>query len=903
VRQFLRRLWHAIRQRQFEADLAEEIDFHGAMKQREVEERGVDPREATFAARRALGSIALAQDYSRDVWCPRWLQGIGQDLRVALRMLRATPLVTVIAIVSLVLGIGANTAIFSLVDSLILRPLAVAEPDRLAILSTTTATNYRPPYTYTTFDEVRRLRLFDGAAAFTTCCSRSTITVRGETESVYRQFFSGDFFDTLGVRAYVGRLFTPADDVTGGGSDGQVVVISYQLWTNRFGRTPTIVGTLLHVDRASLTIIGVLPPDFFGLEVGRAFDIGMPLHTELELGSNARYDADTPILGVLLRLKRDQTLSAATAALRAAQPQIRAVARPRSSNGEFLKDPFTLESFGASTSALRQRFERPLLLIFVVVGLVLLIACANLANLLLARCAARRHELSVRVALGASSWQLVRQFFVESLVLSTIGTLGGVVFALWTTRALVAQLSTSTTPVVLNLFLDWRVLAFAAAAMVATTIVFGMAPAVRGARAVPINALKERMGGGEQPGSAGMTDGLVVAQVALSLVLIVAAGLFVRTFENLARASLGFDRDRVLSVTVNAQAVPASDRNGLYHQLVHAAEAVPGVVRAGGSINPPLVGGLVGDFVVSAPGAPPAPDAERISQNNSITPGWLAAFGTPIHAGRDIDETDTKNSAPVMVVNEAFVRRFFRTANPVGAVLAVTARLAPDGDFPVGVKTIVGVVGDAVYRSVRDRGRPTIYLPLAQWGDGNAPLPYVNFFMAVRFSTISPTSPIHSVAAALTAVKPNLTFTFRPVSDQVDDSLAQDRLVAMLAGFFGALALLLSGLGLYGVTAYSVARRRTEIGIRLALGAAPASIVRLALSRVSLLVGIGTIVGTVVSLWFSRFVVALLYGLEPRDPAMFISAAGVLTAVAGVAAGLPAWRASRTDPAAVLREQ
>jgi putative ABC transport system permease protein len=806
-----------------------------------------------------------------------------------------------VAVLSLALGIGANTAIFSLVNSLLLRSLPVADPQRLALLSTSASISYRAPYSYAILDEVRRRHLFASAAAFTTCCTRSMVTIAGEAQSVSRQFFSGDFFTTLGIRPYLGRLFLPSDDVSGGGPDGQVVVISYRLWQERLGGVSGIVGTPLRVDRSSLTIVGVLPPDFFGLEVGRAFDIGIPLHTAL--GADTPYDVDVPYLNVLLRLKPGQTFDAATAALRAEQPHIRTAAMPKRLNIDFLKDPFTLESIAAGTSALRQHFTRPLLLIFVVVALVLVIACANIANLLLARCIARRHELSVRLALGASRWRLARQFLMESLVLSAVGTAGGIVFTLWATRALVAQLSTSTTPLVLDASFDCRILVFTAATMILTVVLFGVAPALRATRVAPMDALKDRaVGGGSERfvGGGGLASGLIVAQVTLSLILVVAAGLFVRTFEHLARVSLGFDRDRVLGVTVNAQAVPGPERMALYHGLVRAVAAVPGVAHAGGSINPPLIGGLVGDFVFSAPGTPAPPDAERISQSNIITPGWLAAYGTAVRAGRDFDDRDTKDSQPVMLINEAFVRHLFPDRNPLGSALAVTARLPPHGDFTVGSKTIVGVVGDAVYRSVRDPARPTMYLPLAQWG--NDPLPYVNLFMAVRTLSASPAQMTRSVAAAVTDVNPNLTLTFRTVADQVNDSLAQDRLIAMLSGFFGALALLLAGLGLYGVTAYAVARRRTEVGIRMALGAAPAGVVRLVLSRVFVLVGVGMFVGAGISLWASRFVASLLYGLEPRDPVTLVGAAVVLSAVGAVAGWLPAWRASRIDPAEVLRE-
>jgi putative ABC transport system permease protein len=842
-------------------------------------------------------------DQERDVWHPRWLQGLGQDVRLGLRALRTTPIVTAVAVASLVLGIGANTAVFSLVDSLILRSLPVANPERLAIVSTASVNGYRPlgfrpPFTYATFDQIRQRTPFDGTVAFTTCCSQSIITVDGVSEPVDRQFFSGNFFETLGVRAGAGRLFLPADDVTGGGRDGQVVVISDRLWTRRFGRAAGAIGSPLKVDHASLAIVGVLPPDFLGLEVGRAIDIALPLHAALEPADfKAAYDPHVPVLNIVIRRRPGQTLDQAVAALRAAQPDIRTKSAPSRFNAGFLKDSFTLESIAAGTSALRRQFERPLLLVLAVVMLVLLIACANIANLLLARCTSRKRELSVRVALGASRWRLARQLFVESFVLSALGTAGGVFFAPFAVRLLVSTLSASSTPVVLDSSVDWRMGLFTAGVMCTAAMVFGIAPALRAARMAPMDALKDRTSGGRAGGD--VARGLVVAQVALSLMLVVAAGLFVRTFEQLARVPLGFDRDRVLGVTVNTQAVPATDRQALYHRLVRAAGEVPGVASAGGSINPPLAGFLVGDFVVSEPGVKPGPEAERISQSDFVTPGSFAGYGIAIRAGRDVDGRDTKDSLQVMLVNEAFVRRFLPSRNAVGAVgtvLAVTARLP--GDFPLGQKTIVGVVGDAVYHSMRQPAAPAIYMPLAQYGPS---IPQPNLFVAVRSAAASPSLLQRGVAAALTSVNPNLTLAFRPLADRVDGALAQDRLVAMLSGFFGALALLLAALGLYGVMSYAVTRRRTELGIRLALGASPRGIVRLVLSRVSMLIGTGVAIGVLLSLWASTFVATLVYGVRPRDPAIVSGAVIVLIAVGTFAAWLPAWRASRMDPATTLR--
>jgi predicted permease len=478
----------------------------------------------------------------------------------------------------------------------------------------------------------------------------------------------------------------------------------------------------------------------------------------------------------------------------------------------------------------------------------------------------------------------------------------GLLVAAWFSRALVAQLSTAVNRVYLDLTLDWRVLAFTATVAVATALLFGTLPALRAAGAAPIEALKEQGRGGSSDARARLSSGLVVAQVALSLVILVAAGLFVRTFEKLATLPLGFDSDRVLLVNVNVARtrVAFSDRLAFFQRLSLEAGRVPGVATASVSLMTPVVGGGLID-TVRLPGAPSSLEpfrngklTEQSTYGNYIAPGFFAAYGTPIKAGRDFDERDVKEAPPVVVVNEAFARKFLANRDPLGA----TVDFERGRDAPL-VKTVVGVVGDAAYGSVRSVD-PVAYSPLAQF-DFPVEVPR-EITLSLRSSAGSPMLMARSVAAALTSADRDLVFTFRPMTDQIGASLTQERLIAMLAGFFGALALLLAGLGLYGVTSYAVSRRRTEIGIRMALGAAPGGVVRLVLSRVTLLVGIGVIVGAGISLWASQFVATLLYGLEPRDPVTLVGAAVILGTVGAVAGWLPAHRASRIDPAEVLRD-
>jgi len=438
--------------------------------------------------------------------------------------------------------------------------------------------------------------------------------------------------------------------------------------------------------------------------------------------------------------------------------------------------------------------------------------------------------------------------------------------------------------------IDWRVLAFMTAVTSATALVAGTAPAFRAAHSAPVDALREH---GRGTAAGGGSNVLVIAQVALSLVLVVAAGLFIRTLERLATVPLGFDRDRVLVVNVDTARVQTADRMSLYHRLVAASAATPGVAAAAGSLSTPVSAGLPGSVEVA--GAPAA--SERLVLFNAVTPGWFATYGTPIRAGRDFDERDTAAAQPVAVVNDAFVRRFLSGRIALGASVAG--------------RTVVGVAGDQLVqggfklngapRTVRDDAAPAIYTPLAQ-SAGQFPPDRTAISISVRAASGAPALVARPVAAALTAVDADLTFTSRPLADSLNASLAQERMVATLSGFFGAFALLLAGLGLYGVTAYAVGRRRTEIGIRMALGAAPGGIVRLVLARVAILVALGIAMGAGVSLWASMFVAALLYGLQPRDPVTLAAASATLAAVSGFAGWLPAHRASRIDPAHVLRE-
>ena len=818
------------------------------------------------------------------------------DLRDAFRALRASPVVTVVAALSLALGIGANTAIFSLVNSLVLKSLPVREPGQLVQIAV------GPRQTYLTnpiWEQIRdRPELFE--SVFVWSAPRFDLASGGQTEFVNGLWVSGRFFEGLGVTPVLGRTLTPADDRRGGGPDGPVAVISYAFWQRRYGGAADAVGKSISLDRVSFTIVGIAPPEFTGVEPGRAFDVAVPLGTEpLIRGRDTALDRRSSWwLQMVARLKPGQSLEAAQAGLRGVQPQIREATLPQHYRPEdasrYIAEGFTLKAAATGPSGLRARYQRPLVAILVVVALVLLIACANIANLLLARAAARRHELSVRMALGASRWRLARQLLMESLLLSGAGAALGLVFALWGSRILVRQLSTATNTVFLDLSLDWRVLGFTLLVAVLTAVIFGTAPALRAAGVQPTEGLKEhgRAIAGEP--RFGLGSLLVAGQVALSLVLIVAAGLFVRTFVSLTHTTLGFDADRILVVDMNARrsTAPPEQRAALYERIRQAMLALPGVEAAGTADVTPVSGSTWNTLLENPEGMSLSAN-DRESYVNQISPGWVKAHGLRLIAGRDFSEADRTGAPHVLLVNETFVRKFFPATNPIGR----RVREVGDAVRRPPEREIVGVVSDAVYRSLREPVPPTMYQALAQQDAAGS-----SIALHVRAVGGSPMLLARSTGETIGRIDGDIALTFRPLTSHVEASTNQERLVAMLSGFFGALALLLAAVGLYGMMSYSVSRRRSEIGIRIALGAAPGGVITLVLRRALTLLLAGLIAGAGIALWATKFVGPLLFGLQPRDPMTLVAATLVLTTIGLLAGWLPARRASRIDPASVLRE-
>jgi putative ABC transport system permease protein len=882
-----------LRRDRAERELDAELRDHYERLVADYRRAGATEEDAQRRARLEFGGLEQVKEVCRDVRGTRWVDEITQDVRHGLRLLRQSPGFTLVAVLSLALGIGANSAIFTLVHNVLLRSLPVRDAHRLVILDGDLWTN-------PVWEQIRdrQTQFSDGALAWSD--ARLDLSEGGPTEFVEGVWASGGFFDVLGVPAVLGRTFTPADDRRDGGPDGPVAVISYAFWQRRLGGEATAIGRTISLNRVPFTIVGVTPASFLGTTPGRSFDVAVPLGT-LAIVSGSRSwldDRSASMLEIMARLKPGQTAATSTMTLRGMQPQIRDATLPsgwpKRMLDQYFSGPLTLVPAAGGPTSLRTRYERPLVILMVVVGLVLLIACANVANLLLARASARRHELTLRLALGASRWRIARQLLVESLLLAMMSAGVGLAFAGWASALIVRQISTPRSTVVLDLSLDWRMVAFTAAIAVATALIFGTAPALMVRGVDPHDALKQQ--GRTLAGTGGRTFGmpLLIGQVALTLVLIVGAGLFLRTFGRLATLDIGLDRKSVLVVDVDTARITATPeaRLALFERIREAAAAVPGAAGAGLSMITP-VSGAGWNGPVELRDRPDVSPRNRLTFYNSVTPGWFSIYGTALRAGRDFDSRDIHGAPRVAIANEAFIAKYV-TGAPVGQTVRYE-------QGPGGVKdaTIVGIVKDAAYRSVRDPIPPVLYLPVAQAHHGEGP---PRLSLSVRASGTSPALLTRAVAEAITRVDSDASLTFRPLSAYIEGAIVRERLLALMSGFFAALALLLAGIGLYGVTAYTVSRRKAEIGIRVALGAGRSRIVAAMMRSTALALGLGLMAGTALSYWSARYISTLLYGIDAHDPVTLAAAAFFLAAISGVAAWLPARRAASIDPAQVLRQ-
>ncbi|BCS35927.1 hypothetical protein TBR22_A51620 [Luteitalea sp. TBR-22] len=877
--------------RSHDAELREELESLAALQFEEHVAAGVPPDEARRRVHARAGSVTAVQEAVREQRRLAWVEHLARDAAHGLRLLRRNPVFAATAVLSLALGIGANAAIFSIVDHLLLRSLPVAHADRLLLLD-------GDSWTYPIWEQIReRADQFDGAAAW---AADEQVTRAGDIATREPNLFvSGEFFDVLGVSPQLGRAVTMADDRRRGGTHGPVAVLSHAYWERAFGGDPEVLGRTITIGRVPFTIVGVMPRSFFGPEVGRSFSVAIPFGTEpLLRGSGSLLDERRGWwLSVAIRRKPTQTPADVGAVLRQMQPAIREATR--TPNPDYLQAPLGVVEASQGQSPLRRRYRDALWVLMGAATVVLLVTCANVANLLLARGNSRRAEMSLRLALGASRRRLVQQLVIESTMVSLLGAGLGLVFAVWVARIIVSQLSTVATPV-LDVALDWRLVGFAVAVAGVVTPLFALVPALRATRCAPDEAMKEqgRAVAGDRSQALGQV--LVLGQIALSLTLVVLAGLLVGTFTKLATRPLGLDSRRVVvaDVTLQPDSVPEAERAVLFERLRQEVSQVPGVDSVALAALAPISGRGWNTAILDVDGADVGGEGrERMAWANGVSDGFFATYGMTLRQGRDFTPADAADAPKVMIVNEAFVRRFVGVGSALGR--RVREGLVGQPETYSEGREIVGVVADAAYhRDLRRQVDPTVFIPFTQT-EGAAP---TFVAISVRARGDGAAALVAPIAARLDRADPRITTRVVAHQSYVQMALAQERLVATVAGLFGGLALLLAVVGLYGVAAYTVSRRRSEIGVRLALGATPQRVLGLVLRRIAVLVVLGIGAGLAMSLWAGKAVRVLLHGLEPSDPGTLAGAAAILTLTAGIAGALPAWRAARTNPAVALRD-
>jgi putative ABC transport system permease protein len=837
-----------------------------------------------------------------------FLDSAWRDLRYGARLLRLNPGFAIVAILSLALGVGANTAIFQLLDAVRLRTLPVKEPDRLVEIRiadtphgrTGAFMGRRPMLTNPLWEQIRdQQQSFSRVFAYGG--DSFNLTTGGEARSAIGLWTSGDFFSTLGVPALLGRVLTPDDDRRG--CAAPPAVISYGFWQREYGGRADALGRTIMLDGHAYPIVGVTPASFFGMEVGRTFDVAVPLCAE-PLSRGARSALDKPdvwFLAAFGRLKPETTIEQAAAHLSSISPPIFKTTVSASYQADDSRHylEFKLGAYPAGTgvSQLRRTYEPSLWLLLATTGLVLLIACANLANLMLARATAREREVAVRLAIGASRGRIVRQLLAESLLIAAVGAACGAILARWLSESLVAFLTTDTNRMFVVLALDWRIFAFTAALSVMTVLVFGLMPALRATGLAPGLAMKAgSRGATDSRDRFGMRRALVVVQVALSLVLVVGALLFVRSLRNLMTLDAGFSQDGILIANLDLRrtGVPDEQLQPMFDDITDRLAALPSAQSAAQTYIVPISGSGWNNRILINGQRLMA--WEDIVNFNSVSPGYFGTMGTPILAGRDFDNRrDTRTSGKVAIVNEAFVRRFFPGRNPIGQAFQIDA--APGAPQPLF--EIVGVVKDTKYRDLREPFKPIGFLAAAQ-ADAKDLIPFLQVVLRSRAPLATLTS---EVSGAIAQVNRFIIVEYQTMESQIRGSLLRERLMATLSGFFGVLAGVIATIGLYGVMSYMVARRRNEIGIRMALGADRRDVVRMVMREAGILVAAGLVVGGVLAVaatWTAR---SLLFGLQPGDPETLAMAAVLLAAVAMLASYLPALRASRLEPTEALREE
>lgn len=862
-------------------------------------------REAAYrAARLELGGVEAVKENVRSASWETRVETFWTDLRFGARLLRFNPVFAGAAILSLALGIGANTAIFQLLDAVRLRTLPVKNPqeiarvvfDRRGSRSGNFSTRY-PDFTDAIWEQIRANQE-SFARIFAWAPVQFNVSPAGEVHNVQGLFVSGEFFETLGVGPAMGRLLSASDDQPACASPG--AVLSYSYWQQEYGGRKDVLGEKVTINRHPVPIIGVAERDFYGVEVGRNFDVAVPVCAEpLINGENSQLKSRIGWwLSVMGRLKPDWTVERASAQLRAVSPNIFEAAMPPEYNASNAKSLLAAKLVaipgGSGVSDLRENYAQPLSLLLALAGLVLLIASANLANLMLARASVREKEMAMRMAVGAGRGRLVRQLLVESLLLAAIGATLGAWLARSLGQVLVSSMSTQQDPLFVALHTDWRVLGFTSVLAICTCVLFGLAPALRATSVSPSLMLKEGGRGTTQGRSRfGLRRILVVLQIALSLALLVGALLFARSLRNLATLDPGFRRDGILVVDIDftARHLPLEARRTFSDELLHRVRGIAGVDAAATAAIVPLSGDGIGhDILVGTSGD--APDDVPVAAFNYVSPGYFETLQTPFLVGHDFDEHDRLGAPNVAIVNQAFVEKFAQGKNPLEFQFRVRRLMKTSAPYQ-----IIGVVKDTKYTDLRESPEVIVYSPIAQNQDAGSNAQFL----------LRSNAPLSGILAAVKATAneadPDSDITFYNLHRMIDDGLLRDRLLARLSGFFGALAGLLAVIGLYGVISYMAARRRNEIGIRMSLGADRGSIVALVLRECVLLLSIGLACGLALSLAASRAATSMLFGLKPDDPATLAMATLILAGIALAASYIPALRASKLDPLEALRHE
>jgi putative ABC transport system permease protein len=891
----MKRWWR--RKREFEAEMSEELRDHLEQQTAVNIAVGMTPEEARRQARRQLGAVEGVKESCREERRGFWLETLCADVRYGLRIMRRNPGFSCVAVLTLALGIGANTAIFSLIDAILLRVLPVRSPGQLVEVMPADRHGDNAGMSLVTLEEIEgQQRVFSTMFGWWGDAIVNA-EIRGSLERVDLYAVDGKFYTELGASPYLGRLIVPGDVNLHGGAPVQVAVLGYDFWRSRFGGDPGLVGTTIRIEDVPFEVVGVSRQGFTGLSASLEPEITIPLTAEpIVFGNRSErvYDRKWQGLDVTARLKDGVTFEQAKAQLEALWPNVQQETVPgdysAAERQDFLANRLEVKRAGRGFSVLHKRFVEPLYVLMGIAGLVLLIACVNLASLLVSRAAARSHEIGVRLALGASRGRLVSQLLTEAVILSAAGGAAGLGLAYWGSHALADFVLSQIfiVPARLNLAPDGRILGFTIGAALLTGILFGLAPAVSATRRDASSALQES----SRVAASGLRPGkiLVCTQVALSLVLLMCAALFVRSLARLRATKPGFRTDNVLMASLfpKPNGYKGLDNGAYYRQLLERVGQVPGVAEAGISHGGPLTP-LEWKVTLTA-GSGGAGQANFDADVKMFSPGTFHALGMKIEQGRDFSWGDGEHGPRVAIVSENLAKELFPRGDAIGAHITVEPG---DGALDPGTLRVIGVVNNASMWNLRERNSAELYVPALQR--------YIQYGELLVRANVDPRALTASVRQAVESMGHEYVTEARPLAEHVERTLLQERVTSLLSAFFGGLALLLASIGLYGLMSYAVARRTREIGIRMALGAQRRSVSWMVLRQALALVLAGIAVGIPCALGATRLIANQLFGLSARDPLTLAFVAVVLLAVGAVAGYLPARRATRVDPIVALK--